>query len=114
LATAFLAVGLRAGYLAALAFLAGDLAGARFAAVLIYHCRSAEEARALWSALGDRLAACKLVLHPVKTKVVSHLLARSAPRIGFVDPFPFKCAAAAAPPDRTRHVKGAAEDKSCR
>src|SRR5450755_1715314 len=27
-------------------------------------------ARALWSALGDRLAACKLVLHPVKTKVV--------------------------------------------
>ena len=31
---------------------------------------SAEEARALWSALGDRLAACKLVLHPVKTKIV--------------------------------------------
>jgi hypothetical protein len=74
-------VGLRARDVAALAFLAGDLAGARFAAVLIYHCRSAEEARALWSALGDRLAACKLVLHPVKTKVVSHLLARSAPRI---------------------------------
>jgi hypothetical protein len=31
---------------------------------------SAEKARALWSALGDRLAACKLVPHPVKTKVV--------------------------------------------
>ena len=24
----------------------------------------------LWSAIGERLAACKLVLHPVKTKVV--------------------------------------------
>src|SRR5260370_37507648 len=42
----------------------------RYADDGICHCRSAEEARALWSALGDRLAACKLVLHPVKTKVV--------------------------------------------
>ena len=42
----------------------------RYADDAICHCRSAEEARALWSALGDRLAACKLVLHPVKTKVV--------------------------------------------
>jgi hypothetical protein len=30
----------------------------------------AEEARALWSALADRFAACKLVLHPQKTKIV--------------------------------------------
>jgi RNA-directed DNA polymerase len=42
----------------------------RYADDAICHCRSAEAARALWSALGDRLAACKLVLHPVKTKVV--------------------------------------------
>jgi retron-type reverse transcriptase len=42
----------------------------RYADDAICHCRSAEEAQALWSALGDRLAACKLVLHPVKTKVV--------------------------------------------
>jgi RNA-directed DNA polymerase len=28
------------------------------------------EAQALWSALADRLAACKLVLHPEKTKIV--------------------------------------------
>jgi RNA-directed DNA polymerase len=42
----------------------------RYADDAICHCRSAEEARALWSALGDRLATCKLVLHPVKTKVV--------------------------------------------
>src|SRR5271166_3910881 len=40
----------------------------RYADDAICHCRSA--ARALWSALGHRLAACKLVLHPVKTKVV--------------------------------------------
>ena len=42
----------------------------RYADDAICHCRSAEVARALWSALGDRLATCKLVLHPVKTKVV--------------------------------------------
>ena len=42
----------------------------RYADDAICHCRSAEEAKALWSALGDRLAACKLVLHPAKTKVV--------------------------------------------
>ena len=42
----------------------------RYADDAICHCRSAEEARALWSALGDRLAACKLVLHPEKTKIV--------------------------------------------
>ena len=42
----------------------------RYADDAICHCRSAEEAQALWSALGDRLAACKLVLHPEKTKIV--------------------------------------------
>jgi len=42
----------------------------RYADDAICHCKSAEEARALWSALVDRLAACKLVLHPEKTKIV--------------------------------------------
>ena len=42
----------------------------RYADDAICHCKSAEEARALWSALKDRFAACKLVLHPEKTKIV--------------------------------------------
>ena len=42
----------------------------RYADDAIYHCKSAEEAQALWSALADRFAACKLVLHPQKTKIV--------------------------------------------
>ena len=42
----------------------------RYADDAICHCRSAEEAQALWSALADRFAACKLVLHPEKTKIV--------------------------------------------
>ena len=42
----------------------------RYADDAICHCRSAEEARALWSALADRFAVCKLVLHPEKTKIV--------------------------------------------
>jgi group II intron reverse transcriptase/maturase len=42
----------------------------RYADDIICHCKSAEEARALWSALADRFAACKLVLHPQKTKLV--------------------------------------------
>ena len=42
----------------------------RYADDVICHCKSAEEARALWSALADRFAACKLVLHPQKTKIV--------------------------------------------
>ena len=42
----------------------------RYADDGICHCKSAEEARALWSALQDRLAACKLVLNPEKTKLV--------------------------------------------
>jgi len=42
----------------------------RYADDAICHCKSAGEARALWSALADRFAACKLVLHPEKTKIV--------------------------------------------
>jgi RNA-directed DNA polymerase len=42
----------------------------RYADDAICHCKSAEEARALWGTLADRLAVCKLVLHPEKTKIV--------------------------------------------
>ena len=42
----------------------------RYADDAICHCKSAEEARALWKALADRFAACKLALHPEKTKIV--------------------------------------------
>jgi group II intron reverse transcriptase/maturase len=42
----------------------------RYADDAICHCGSAEEARELWRALADRFAACKLVLHPEKTKIV--------------------------------------------
>jgi hypothetical protein len=42
----------------------------RSAGVTICHCKSAEEVRALWNAIAGRLAACKLVLHPEKTKIV--------------------------------------------
>jgi RNA-directed DNA polymerase len=42
----------------------------RYADDVICHCKSADEAQALWSMLVDRLAACKLVLHPEKTKIV--------------------------------------------
>jgi RNA-directed DNA polymerase len=42
----------------------------RYAHDIICHCKSAEEARALWSAIADRFAACKLVLHPEKTKII--------------------------------------------
>ena len=42
----------------------------RYADDIICHCKSADEARALWSALVGRLAACKLALHPEKTKIV--------------------------------------------
>jgi len=33
------------------------------------HCRSAEEARALWRAIADRRGTYKLVLHPQKAKM---------------------------------------------
>jgi len=42
----------------------------RYADDIICHCKSAEEAQALWSTLADRFATCKLVLHPQKTKIV--------------------------------------------
>lgn len=42
----------------------------RYADDVICHCKSAEEARALWSVLADRFTICKLVLHPEKTKIV--------------------------------------------
>jgi RNA-directed DNA polymerase len=42
----------------------------RYADDAICHCRSEAEARALWQALESRLAACKLALHPEKTKIV--------------------------------------------
>ena len=42
----------------------------RYADDIICHCKSAEEARALWGAIADRFAVCKLVLHPEKTKIV--------------------------------------------
>jgi len=42
----------------------------RYADDAICHCKSAEEAQALWKALADRFVACKLVLHPEKTKIV--------------------------------------------
>ena len=41
----------------------------RYADDAICHCKSAEEAQVLY-ALADRFAACKLVLHPEKTKIV--------------------------------------------
>ena len=46
--------------------------GVRFpsATRLICHCRSENEARALWSALEVRFTACRLTLHPQKTKLV--------------------------------------------
>jgi len=42
----------------------------RYADDAICHCKSADEAEALRIALADRFAACKLVLHPQKTKIV--------------------------------------------
>jgi RNA-directed DNA polymerase len=42
----------------------------RYADDVICHCKSADEAQALWSVLADRFAACELVLHPEKTKIV--------------------------------------------
>ena len=42
----------------------------RYADDVICHCRSAKEAQALWSSLEARFTACKLTLHPQKTKLV--------------------------------------------
>ncbi len=42
----------------------------RYADDAICHCRSEAEARVLQDALAARLAACKLTLHPMKTRIV--------------------------------------------
>jgi group II intron reverse transcriptase/maturase len=42
----------------------------RYADDIVCHCKSAEKAEVLRRALQDRLTACKLVLHPEKTKIV--------------------------------------------
>ena len=42
----------------------------RYADDAICHCGSAEDARELWRALAERFTACKLMLHPEKTKIV--------------------------------------------
>ena len=42
----------------------------RYADDAICHCQSAEEAQVVWSAVRGRFGACKLVLHPEKTKIV--------------------------------------------
>ncbi len=47
-----------------------DIPFERYADDIICHCRSANEARVLWSALADRFTACNLTLHPQKTKLV--------------------------------------------
>jgi hypothetical protein len=47
-----------------------DIPFERYADDIICHCRSAEEAQILWSALEARVVACRLALHPQKTKLV--------------------------------------------
>ena len=42
----------------------------RYADDIICHCRSEREARRLWQAIEERFAACGLLLHPQKTKLV--------------------------------------------
>ena len=42
----------------------------RYADDIVCHCRTEAQARTLWRALGDRFAACRLELHPQKTKIV--------------------------------------------
>jgi RNA-directed DNA polymerase len=54
----------------------------RYADDIICHCSSAEEARTLWSAIADRFAACKLALHPEKTKIVYCRTGRATTRTG--------------------------------
>ncbi len=47
-----------------------DILFERYADDIICHCRSAEEAQALWDALEVRFAVCRLVLHPQQTRLV--------------------------------------------
>ena len=42
----------------------------RFADDAVFHCKTEVEAKALKMAIGERLAQCKLELHPQKTKIV--------------------------------------------
>ena len=42
----------------------------RYADDIVCHCRTRNEAERLWANLKERLEACKLELHPVKTKLV--------------------------------------------
>src|SRR5260221_8434649 len=42
----------------------------RYADDAICHCRTRDEAEALQGALQERFAACRLVLHPQKTKIL--------------------------------------------
>jgi RNA-directed DNA polymerase len=42
----------------------------RYADDGLVHCRTEEEARAVWDALNSRMADCRLELHPTKTKIV--------------------------------------------
>lgn len=47
-----------------------DIPFERYADDATCHCRSEAQALSLWQALEARLAACKLELHPQKTKIV--------------------------------------------
>ena len=47
-----------------------DIPFERYADDGICHCRSEEQAKALWASLAQRLADCGLTLHPEKTKIV--------------------------------------------
>lgn len=42
----------------------------RYADDGLVHCRTEEEARAVWAALNSRMVECRLELHPTKTKIV--------------------------------------------
>ena len=48
----------------------------RYADDIVVHCKSEKQAKLVLSAIRNRLAACKLSLHPVKTKLV-HLRGKS-------------------------------------
>jgi group II intron reverse transcriptase/maturase len=42
----------------------------RYADDIVCHCRTAQEAEALWVTLNERFSQCGLMLHPEKTKIV--------------------------------------------
>jgi RNA-directed DNA polymerase len=42
----------------------------RYADDIVAHCRTEAQAKSLWQCVSERLAQCKLELHPVKTKIV--------------------------------------------